>query len=52
MKQELKNIFVGFLLGTGITSLFHGEVFYSTIVLGLGFMALVSMVYFADEETA
>ena len=51
MKQELKNIFVGFLLGTGITSLFYGEIFYSTVVLALGFMALVSMVYFADEET-
>lgn len=51
MKQELKNIFIGFLLGTGITSIFYGEVFYSTVVLGLGFMALVSNIYFAEEQS-
>lgn len=40
MKQEFKNIAIGFLLATGITSIFYNEIFYSIAALSLGFTFL------------
>lgn len=48
MRQLTKEVFVGFLLGTGVTSFFHGEILYSSIVFVLGVMALCSMIYYGE----